>query len=74
MASRCGLRRGTGHDSKTETFVALRAEIDNWRWKGVPLYIRTGKRLARAAAKSSSSSEHSILDFAAGGAKTLPNN
>ena len=31
--------------SKTETFVALKAEIDNWRWSGVPFYIRTGKRL-----------------------------
>jgi glucose-6-phosphate 1-dehydrogenase len=33
-------------DSKTETFVALRAYIDNWRWAGVPFYLRTGKRLA----------------------------
>ncbi|MGQ0484312.1 MAG: glucose-6-phosphate dehydrogenase [Hyphomicrobiales bacterium] len=33
-------------DSKTETFVALKAEIANWRWNGVPLYLRTGKRLA----------------------------
>ena len=32
--------------STTETFVALRAEIANWRWAGVPFYIRTGKRLA----------------------------
>ncbi|HAC27529.1 MAG TPA: glucose-6-phosphate dehydrogenase, partial [Marinobacter hydrocarbonoclasticus] len=31
--------------SATETFVALKAEIDNWRWSGVPFYIRTGKRL-----------------------------
>src|SRR3954451_22778329 len=34
-----------GHDSKTETFVALKAHIDNWRWKGVPFYLRTGKRM-----------------------------
>src|SRR5665647_558112 len=33
-------------DSRTETFVALRTEIANWRWAGVPFYIRTGKRLA----------------------------
>ncbi len=33
-------------DSKTETFVALKAEISNWRWSGVPFYLRTGKRLA----------------------------
>jgi glucose-6-phosphate 1-dehydrogenase len=32
--------------SKTETFVALRTEIENWRWAGVPFYLRTGKRLA----------------------------
>ncbi|MGB3739604.1 MAG: glucose-6-phosphate dehydrogenase [Pontixanthobacter sp.] len=32
-------------DSDTETFVALRAHVDNWRWKGVPFYLRTGKRL-----------------------------
>ena len=31
--------------SKTETFVALKAEINNWRWAGVPFYLRTGKRL-----------------------------
>ena len=31
--------------SRTETFVAIKAEIDNWRWAGVPFYLRTGKRL-----------------------------
>ena len=36
-----------GHPSTTETFVALRAEVQNWRWAGVPFYLRTGKRLAR---------------------------
>jgi glucose-6-phosphate 1-dehydrogenase len=36
-------------DSDTETFVALRCEIDNWRWAGVPFYLRTGKRLAEGA-------------------------
>jgi glucose-6-phosphate 1-dehydrogenase len=34
-------------DSTTETYVALRLEVDNWRWAGVPIYLRTGKRLAR---------------------------
>jgi glucose-6-phosphate 1-dehydrogenase len=34
-------------DSKTETYVAMRLEVDNWRWAGVPIYLRTGKRLAR---------------------------
>jgi glucose-6-phosphate 1-dehydrogenase len=36
-----------GRASKTETFVALCAYIDNWRWAGVPFYLRTGKRLAQ---------------------------
>jgi glucose-6-phosphate 1-dehydrogenase len=36
---------GVPADSKTETFVALRVMIDNWRWQGVPFYLRTGKRL-----------------------------
>ncbi len=34
-----------GQSSDTETFVALKAHIDNWRWKGVPFYLRTGKRM-----------------------------
>lgn len=38
--------KGVPPDSRTETFVALRTEIANWRWAGVPFYIRTGKRLA----------------------------
>jgi glucose-6-phosphate 1-dehydrogenase len=36
---------GVAADSQTETFVALRLEIDNWRWSGVPFFIRAGKRL-----------------------------
>jgi glucose-6-phosphate 1-dehydrogenase len=36
-------------DSKTETFVALKLEVQNWRWADVPFYLRTGKRLARRA-------------------------
>ncbi|HEY8603856.1 glucose-6-phosphate dehydrogenase [Tsuneonella suprasediminis] len=34
-----------GKDSDTETFVAIKAHVDNWRWNGVPFYLRTGKRL-----------------------------
>jgi glucose-6-phosphate 1-dehydrogenase len=37
---------GVPTDSHTETFVALRVEVDNWRWAGVPFYLRTGKALA----------------------------
>jgi glucose-6-phosphate 1-dehydrogenase len=40
---------GVSHDSETETFVALRAQIDNWRWAGVPFYLRTGKQMAQGA-------------------------
>jgi glucose-6-phosphate 1-dehydrogenase len=36
-------------ESQTETFVALKLQIDNWRWAGVPFYLRTGKRLAQRA-------------------------
>jgi glucose-6-phosphate 1-dehydrogenase len=37
---------GVDEESDTETFVALKCSIDNWRWAGVPFYLRTGKRLA----------------------------
>ncbi len=47
---------GVAPDSETETFVALRAEIANWRWAGVPFYIRTGKRLAAREA-------HIVVNF-----------
>jgi glucose-6-phosphate 1-dehydrogenase len=39
--------RDVSADSRTPTYVALRLFIDNWRWHGVPFYLRTGKRLAR---------------------------
>jgi len=40
---------GVAHDSETETFIALKCFVDNWRWAGVPFYLRTGKRLAEGA-------------------------
>jgi glucose-6-phosphate 1-dehydrogenase len=40
-----GYAEERGGETHTETFVALRADIDNWRWAGVPFYLRTGKRL-----------------------------
>lgn len=45
----CGYReeKGIRPDSQTETFVAARVMIDNWRWKGVPFYLRTGKRMPK---------------------------
>jgi glucose-6-phosphate 1-dehydrogenase len=38
---------GVSPESKTETFVAMKLNIDNWRWAGVPFYLRTGKRMAK---------------------------
>jgi glucose-6-phosphate 1-dehydrogenase len=38
-------------DSTTETYVAIRAYVDNWRWSGVPFYLRTGKRLPKRASE-----------------------
>jgi glucose-6-phosphate 1-dehydrogenase len=40
---------GVAPNSKTETYAALKLYVDNWRWSGVPFYLRTGKRLASAA-------------------------
>ncbi|KDB48114.1 glucose-6-phosphate dehydrogenase [Glaesserella parasuis] len=37
--------KGVPEDSNTETYMAVRCQIDNWRWAGVPFYVRTGKRL-----------------------------
>ena len=46
-----GYREETGVDplSRTETYAAMRLNVDNWRWAGVPFYVRTGKRLPRRA-------------------------
>lgn len=44
---------GVAHDSQTETFVALKLLIDNWRWQDVPFYLRTGKRLSQQASEIS---------------------
>ena len=55
--------------SRTETFVALKAEIENWRWSGVPFYIRTGKRLPSRASEiviQFRHIPHSIFDHAEG--------
>jgi glucose-6-phosphate 1-dehydrogenase len=37
---------GVARDSDTETFIAMKCSIDNWRWAGIPFYLRTGKRMA----------------------------
>ena len=59
---------GRGQPSNTETFVALRARIDNWRWKGVPFYLRTGKRMPQRCTEiylQFRSVPHSIFDHGA---------
>ena len=63
-----------GSDSDTETFVAIKAHLDNWRWQGVPFYLRTGKRLPERKTEivvQFRCIPHSI--FASRGAKTVPN-
>ena len=65
---------GVSPDSTTETFVALRAEIANWRWAGVPFYIRTGKRLAARDAHivvNFRPAPHAIFGAPAGAANRL---
>ena len=55
--------------SRTETFVALKAEVENWRWSGVPFYFRTGKRMASRVSEICIQFKpipHSIFDHAEG--------
>jgi glucose-6-phosphate 1-dehydrogenase len=69
-----GYAEELGKPSHTETFVGLRAHIDNWRWSGVPFYLRTGKRMPRRCSEiylQFRAVPHSI--FASGGAKVQPN-
>ena len=69
-----GYRDELGRGSDTESFVALRAQVDNWRWKGVPFYLRTGKRMPRRCTEiyvQFRDVPHSIFDH--GGARLEPN-
>ena len=64
-----GYAQELGKESDTETFVALKAEIANWRWAGVPFYLRTGKRLADRVSEICIQFKpvpHSIFDESAG--------
>ncbi len=63
-----------GKPSDTETFVAIKANIDNWRWKNVPFYLRTGKRCPERKSEiliQFKAVPHNI--FASKGAEALPN-
>jgi glucose-6-phosphate 1-dehydrogenase len=69
-----GYAEEIGHDSPIETFVALKAHVDNWRWKGVPFYLRTGKRMPQRDTEifiQFKDVPYSI--FASRGATTRPN-
>jgi glucose-6-phosphate 1-dehydrogenase len=60
---------GIPADSRTETFVAIKAELGNWRWAGVPFYLRTGKRMQERLAEivvNFRPVPHSIFDSDAG--------
>jgi len=50
-------------DSVTETYAAMKLYIDNWRWRGVPMYLRTGKRMAKAQSTISICFRHPPLQF-----------
>lgn len=65
---------GANTASSTETFVAIKAEIDNWRWKGVPFYLRSGKRMPRKETQivvHFRQQEHNIFPGAAAGNKLV---
>ena len=73
----CGYRQelGIDGDSNTETYVAVKLFVDNWRWKGVPFYLRTGKRLASKDSEVAITFKqvpHSM--FAAAGLEEMPPN
>ena len=66
-----------GRPSNTETYVAMKLAIDNWRWAGVPFYIRTGKQLARRASEiviTFKQRPHDIFQRNGGGAIESPPN
>ena len=64
-----------GRESDTETFVALRALIDNWRWAGVPFYLRTGKRMQQRYSEiviQFRAVPHDVFSTAASGQRGTP--
>ncbi|HIE0838131.1 TPA: glucose-6-phosphate dehydrogenase [Pseudomonas aeruginosa] len=66
--------KNVDNDSDTETFVALQAEVENWRWAGVPFYLRTGKRMARKCSEiviQFKPVPHSLIDGGGGPANRL---
>ena len=64
--------KGVEPDSETETFVALRLEVDNWRWAGVPFFIRAGKALAGRGDRGAGRSSRARRRLGIGGARCSP--
>lgn len=66
--------KGANKNSKTETFVSIRVDIDNWKWFGVPFYLRTGKRLSSKYSEIVIYFKKPILNLFSNSYKNLPNN
>ena len=65
---------GVNPESTTPTFVAVKLEVDNWRWKGVPFYLRTGKRMPKKVSEISIHfREVPLLIFQSAAQQTSPN-
>ncbi|QOI11355.1 glucose-6-phosphate dehydrogenase [Blochmannia endosymbiont of Colobopsis nipponica] len=65
---------GSNRNSYTETFVSIRVDIDNWRWFGVPFYLRTGKRLATKYSEIVVYFKNPLVNLFIDSYKILPNN
>lgn len=66
--------KGANKNSTTETFVSIRVNIDNWKWYGVPFYLRTGKRLASRYSEVVVFFKQPVLNLFTNSYKDLPNN
>ena len=65
---------GANQHSNTETFVAIRVDIDDWRWSGVPFYLRTGKRLRAKCSEVVVYFKSPVLNLFTGSYEQLPKN
>lgn len=65
---------GANKNSQTETFVSIRVNVDNWKWFGVPFYLRTGKRLATKYSEIVVCFKRPMLNLFTSSYKDLPNN
>lgn len=65
---------GVDHESRTETYVALKLYLDTWRWSGVPFYLRSGKRLSRRVSEISIHFKRPPFMLFPGGSGSTPAN